>query len=193
LRGASSFLEVGEFLSIWFVSLVEFSLSAESFFDLVQSDLVLSSFFSRFLEFSGVDSTNEWNFNVFRSIWNSISLVGASTFFEVLIEILGIALIFLWKGGLSTLSTSNLVESDFLISFKDIVVKGKVNFSNNWNIEGFGSISMGETLIGTGTFLESSKVDNVFLVVSIDGSLSADFTLEFFVKGLLGGCESLAE
>jgi hypothetical protein len=52
---------------------------------------------------------------------------------------------------------------------------------------------MGETLSSTGSFLETSELLDVLLVVGTDGNLTADFTGFDFIKSLLRGLESFTE
>jgi hypothetical protein len=87
---------------------------------------------------------------------------------------------------LSTFRSCNLEKSDIVTSnfFKDVIEEGNINFSDNWDVDGLGTISMGETLSGTSSFLETCELLDVFLVVDTDGNLTADFTGFDFVKSL---------
>ena len=88
--------------------------------------------------------------------------------------------------------TADFIGFDFVKSFlvgvnffKDVIEKCDINFSDNWDVDSLRTISMGETLSSTGSFLETSQLLDVFLVVGTDGNLTADFTGFDFVKSLL--------
>jgi hypothetical protein len=79
-----------------------------------------------------------------------------------------------------------LIKSDIITFnfFKDVIEEGNINFSDNWDVNSLGTISMGVTLSGTGSFLETSELLNVLLVVGTDSNLTADFTGFDFIKSL---------
>jgi hypothetical protein len=115
-----------------------------------------------------VDGSDEWNLDVFGTIWDGVSLISAGTFLKGTIEFLGIGLVFLWESRLAAFVTGNLPESNHLIRSrsKDVIIHGYGDISDNWDFNSLGSIGMFETLTGTCTFGESSEFFNVFLVVT---------------------------
>ena len=78
-------------------------------------------------------------------------------------------------------------------SLEDVIEECNVDFSNDWDVEDFGTIGVLVTLIGTGSFSESSELFDVLLVGVGNGNLSANFTCFNLVKGLLGGSDGFAE
>lgn len=104
-----------------------------------------------------MDGSDEWNSDVFGTIWNGVSLISAGTFLKFAIEFLGIGLVFLWKSRLSAFGTGNLIESDFLVSGSlcfSLGEKLNLDVSNEWDLKVFLSISYGVSLISAISFFE---------------------------------------
>lgn len=114
---AGSFLEFGvHLLDETLEFLFDGGLSADTIFNLVKRDGISIGFKSRFSEDRDFDVSNQWNVNVFHSLFDGVSLGGASTFSEVLVNFLDVLLVFLSKLDLSALESFNLPEINEAVS-----------------------------------------------------------------------------
>jgi len=196
LGSTGSFLKVFiEFLSIALIFLWESGLSTFSSCNLIKSDFFIFNFFKDVIEELHCKISDNWDGNSLGTIRMFETLISTVSFSETS-EVLYVFFISGTDSNLTTaMSFYSFVKSDLVFSnfFEDVIEEGNINFSDNWDLKGLGTISMGETLSSTGSFLETSELLDVLLVVGTDGNLTADFTGFDFVKSLLGGLESFTE
>lgn len=157
LAGAGTFLELFiEILNVGLVFLGDCNLSTFGCFNKPEiNDFISFSLGSGLGVKSNFDVSNEWNFDVFSSIIDGVSLGSTGSFFKGS-ELFSVNLVFLVKTGLSaeTLSKfvkSNLVGRNFSSSFFEL---GGMNGTDEWDLNVFSSICDSVSYAGTGTFLK---------------------------------------
>jgi len=139
LAGTGTFLKIFiEFLNVGLVFLGDSNLSTLCSFNLPEINDIISFFLSNSLGVKiNLDISDKWNFEVFFSILNRVSLGGTGSFLEFgeLFDVLDDIFV---KTGLSAdrsghFVKGNLVGSNFFISSKDVIVESKSNISDNWD------------------------------------------------------------